>query len=191
MCGYDDPVYPLPLKLAGQSLPWVQHGTHLGHELHQLGNMDMDISMKRAEFIETSVQIRETFGFARPEEILRAVHVYGGHWYGAMLWDLYGEKAGQLYRAWSTSVKLTWDVPRSTHTYLVEDVLAKDFLTVKQQLVGRYVGFFRALLKSKSPEVQIVASMVGRCALSTTGSNLMKIQRETGHDPWVDDSWKI
>ena len=30
MCGYDDPVcVPLPLELAGQSLPWVQHGTHL------------------------------------------------------------------------------------------------------------------------------------------------------------------
>ena len=191
MCGYDDPVYPLPLKLAGQSLPWVQHGTHLGHELHQLGNMDMDISMKRAEFIETSVQIRETFGFARPEEILRAVHVYGGHWYGAMLWDLYGDKANQVYHAWSTCVKLTWDVPRSTHTYLVEDVLAKDFLTVKQQLVGRFIGFFRGLLKSQSPEVQIVANMVGRCALSTTGSNLLKINRETGHDPWVEQSWKI
>ena len=61
------------------------------------------------------------------------------------------------------------------------------FLTVKQQLVGRYVGFFRALLKSKSPEVQIVASMVGRNARSTTGSNLINIQRETGHDPWVED----
>ena len=77
MCGYMDPVYPLPLQLCGQTLPWVQHGTHLGHELHQMCNMDMDISMKRAEFIETSVQIRETFGFARPEEILRAVQVYG------------------------------------------------------------------------------------------------------------------
>ena len=127
MCGYENPVYPLPLKLAGQSLPWVKHGTHLGHELHQLGNMDMDISMKRAEFIETSVQIRETFGFARPEKILRAVHVYGGHWYGAMLWDLYGDKANRVYHAWSTCVKLTWDVPRSPHTYLVEDVFAKDF----------------------------------------------------------------
>ena len=147
--------------------------------------------MKRAEFIETSVQIRETFGFARPEEILRAVHVYGGHWYGAMLWDLYGDKANQVYHAWSTCVKLTWDVPRSTHTYLVEDVLAKDFLTVKQQLVGRFIGFFRGLLTSQSPEVQIVANMVGRCALSTTGSNLLKINRETGHDPWVEQSWKI
>ena len=54
--------------------------------------------------------------------------MYGGlwYWYGAMLWDLYGEKASKVYHAWSTCVKLTWGVPRSTHTYLVEDVLAKD-----------------------------------------------------------------
>ena len=33
--------------------------------------------------------------------------------------------------------------------------------------------------------------MVGRNARSTTGSNLINIQRETGHDPWVEDRWKI
>ena len=191
MCGYMDPDYPLPLQLCGQTLPWVQHGTHLGHELHQMCNMDMDISMKRAEFIETSVQIRETFGFARPEEILRAVQVYGGHWYGSMLWDLFGDKVGQLCRSWSTCVKLAWDLPRSTHTYLVEDVLAKDYLTVKQQLVGRFTNFFRSLLKSKSIEICVVANMVGRCAQSTTGGNLIRIHRETGQDPWKQPAWKV
>ena len=42
--------------------------------------MEYDANMKRAEFIENSVQIRETFYFANPEEILIAVHVYAGHW---------------------------------------------------------------------------------------------------------------
>ena len=191
MCGYMDPVYPNPLKLCGQDLPWVLHGTHLGHELHQLCNMDMDASMKRAEFIETSVQIRETFEFARPEEVLRAVHVYAGHYYGSMLWDLFGEKAGQLYRSWSTCVKLAWSLPHSTHTYLVEDVLAKEFPTVKQQLLGRFINFFRKLLKSQSMEVRIVANMAGRCSRATTGSNLQKIQIETGLDPWKEPAWKV
>ena len=57
---------------------------------------------KRAQFIENSVQIRETFNFANPEEILTAVQVHAGHRYGSMLWDLYGEKAGQVFRSWST-----------------------------------------------------------------------------------------
>ena len=61
--------------------------------------MEFDVNMKRAQFIENSVQIRETFNFANPEEILSAVQVYAGHWYGAMLWELYGEKGGQVYRS--------------------------------------------------------------------------------------------
>ena len=63
--------------------------------------------MKRAQFIETSVQIQETFGFAKPGEILQANQTYAGHWYGSMLWDLYGEKAGQIYQSWNTCVKLS------------------------------------------------------------------------------------
>ena len=85
MCGHLDTEYPRPLQLCGQDLPWVQHATHLGHELHQTCSMEFDANMKRAQFIENSVQIRETFNFANPEEIVSAVHVYVGHWYGAML----------------------------------------------------------------------------------------------------------
>ena len=108
-----------------------------------------------------------------------------------MLWDLFGEKVGQLCCSWSTCVKLAWDLPRSTHTYLVEDVLAKDYLTVKQQLVGRYTNFFRSLLKSKNMEICVVANMVGRCAQSTTGGNLIRVHRETGQDPWKEPAWKV
>ena len=108
-----------------------------------------------------------------------------------LLWDLYGEKAGQLYRSWNTSVKTAWDVPRSTHTFIVENILSRDFFTVKQLLIGRFVGFFRGLLLSKSPEVRVVASLVGRCSRSTTGRNLINIQRETLLDPWLAPSWKV
>ena len=108
-----------------------------------------------------------------------------------MLWELYGNKANQLFNSWSTCVKLAWDIPRSTHTYIVEDVLAKDFFTVKQQLVGRFVDFFQKLLKSPSSEIRVVANMAGRCPQSTTGGNLHKIQLETGLDPWQVSGWKF
>ena len=93
--------------------------------------------------------------------------------------------------AWNTSVKTAWGLPRSTHTFIVENLLARDLLTVKQQLVGRFVTFFRSLLLSISPEVRVVANIVGRCARSTTGSNLMQIERETLLDPWVTPGWKV
>ena len=191
MCGHLDAVYPLPLQLCGQALPWVQHAVHLGHELHQLCSMEFDANIKRAEFIDAAADIQETFKFATPNDIIRAVQVYAGHFYGGMLWDLFGEKVGQIYRSWNTSVKIAWGLPRSTHTFLVENFLARDFNTVKQQLVGRFVNFFQNLLASDSPEVRIAASIVGRCARSTTGRNLKNIEIETGTDPWILPGWKV
>ena len=191
MCGYMDPAYPAPLKLCGRDLPWVVHATHLGHELHQLCNMEFDANMKRGQFIDNSVKIQETFSFANPPELLQAVQTYAGHWYWAMLWNLYGEKAGQLFRSWNTSVKVAWDVPRATHTYIVDNLLSCGLLNVKQQLVSRFVSFFRNLLKSHSTEVKVVANIVARCGRSTTGRNLMNIQVETKMDPWKDEAWRI
>ena len=186
-----DPVYPLPLKLGDHDLPWVVHATHLGHELHQMCNMEYDISVKRAQFIDSSVKIQETFSFARPDEVMKAVETYAEHWYGSMLWDLFGVKADQLYKSWNTCAKVVWGVPRSTHTYLLDNLLVANFLSVKQQLVGRYINFVRNLINSSSPEVCVVSSMVARCARSTTGKNLKNIERETGMDPWTDQSWRI
>ena len=63
LCGYQKADYPLPLQLCGQDLPWVEHAVHLGHELHQLCNMEYDVHIKRAEYIETAAQIQDTFKF--------------------------------------------------------------------------------------------------------------------------------
>ena len=191
MCGQGDPVYPDPIQLYGCDLSWVVHATHLGHELHQLCDMEFDAKTKGARFINDAAKIQETFGFANPPEILKAVQTYAGHWYGAMLCNLFGDTAGMIYNSWSTAVKIAWDVPRSTHRYIVDNLLGVQFYTVKQLLLGRYVNFFRSLLKSLSQEVRIVAKMVSRSARSTTGRNLMGIERETGLDPWRDQSWCI
>ena len=186
-----DPDYPTPLQLCGLDLPWVQHATHLGHELHQMCDMEFDANTKRAQFIQSSVRIQEAFRFAHPKEILHAIHIYACHWYGAMLWDLYGEKVGQICRAWNTAVKVTWEVPRSTRTYIVDSLLAPDLPTVKQQLVSRFVSFVKNLQSSRSPEVRIVASMMIRCARSTTGRNLLNIEREVNLDPLLVQPWQV
>ena len=96
-----------------------------------------------------------------------------------------------MFNSWSTCAKLTWDVPRSTHTYLVDNLLAAQFYTVKQQLVGRYVNFAQKLLNSSSPELCIVANMVARCARSTMGKNMLNIERESGLDSWVTPAWEV
>ena len=53
--------------------------------------MDRDAAVKRARFIDRTVGLRESFYFAYPEQVIRAVQVFACDAYGSMLYDLYGE----------------------------------------------------------------------------------------------------
>ena len=109
--------------LDGKLLPWLASATHIGHELHESGSMDLDTKMKKAEFIGKSTEIRETFNFASPVEVLKAVKLFACDLYGAMLWDLQGDLAEQVFNAWNTCIKLAWNVPRGTHIYILKQLL--------------------------------------------------------------------
>ena len=69
--------------------------------------------------------------------------------------------------------KLCWDVPRGTHTYIVNNLLAANLKRLRNQALSRYVSFYRSLLASPCKEVAVVARMVGRNASTTTGLNLL------------------
>ena len=190
MCGpaVKNPSYPVPLQLYGKDLPWVTHATHLGHELHQDCTMNMDTRMKRASFITNSTDIRTTFKFARPPHVLNAISVYSCHFTGSMLWDLYSESSGQMYRSWNTCVKLVWNLPRSTHNYFVDNLLARDFTSVRQRILSQYVSFLRRLRNSVSAEVRIMSVIAAADVRSTTGKNCYNIAREFDSNPWNTSS---
>ena len=187
MCGpkIRNPVYPAPLLLYQKQLPWVSHATHLGHELSQDCTMNMDTKMKRASFISSSTDIREMFSFALPAQVLSAVSIYSAHFYGSMIWDLYGEMAGQVYRSWSTCVKLVWKLPRATHNYLVENLLSEGFPSIREKILSQYVGFLRKLANSISPEVRMLSSIVAQDIRSPTGRNCLNLRNEFDFDPWL------
>ena len=188
MCGprVRNLVYPAPLKLYDRELPWVTHATHLGHELHQDCNMDMDIRMKRAAFIKNSTDIRDLFSFALPGQILGAIQTYSCHFYGSMLWDLFSGMANQVYRSWNTAVKLVWDLPRATHNFFVEHLLALDLRSARQQVLSQYIGFLGGLARSVSIEVRIMASITAQDVRSNTGRNCRNLELEFSQEPW---SW--
>ena len=186
MCGKVGAVqYPAPLRLNDRDLPWVVKGTHLGHELHQSCNMNFDAKCKRAAFIDKSTDIRHMFSFAVPYQMLSAVNVYAAHFYGSMLWDLSSEAAWQVYRSWNTCVKLAWDIPRWTHNYLVDGLLAGDIPPVRQKILCQYVNFFGKLTSSPLREVRLLAKVVGKDMGSVTGQNLAHLREEFQLDPWT------
>ena len=177
-------VRPAPLLLPGRELPWVSTATHLGHELHESGNMEHDTKIKRAEFIDKSVEVRGVFNFASPVEILKALKIYCSSFYGSMLWDLAGDGASQVFNAWTTAVKLSWDCPRDTRTYLVQQVLSCGQTSAKSDLLARYAKFFRSLRSSTSREVATMAHLVSRDIQTTTGRNLKLVESTSGLSAW-------
>ena len=64
-------------------------------------------------------------------------------------------------------------------------MLANHFKSFSTSLKSRYVRFFQGLRKSKSKEVQLLSELVGRDASSTTGKNLIMLEKETGLSPWT------
>ena len=169
--------------------------------------MELDAKMKRAQFIENSTEIREMFSFAHPSQVLRSVQMYSCHFYGSMLWDLFGEMTGQVCRTWNTCVKLAWGIPRSSHNYFV-DLLAAPLQSVNKKLLCQYVSFYQRLSKSTSREVRIMSNIVSHDIRSVTGRNLKNIaclfnidpklhhaehfkQKDIGYKIPEEDEWRV
>ena len=153
--------------------------------------MDVDAKQKRAQFIDRSSDIREVFKFAHPEQIMKAVQVYASDAYGFMLYDLQSQASQSYLKSWNTFVKLAWDVPLDTYTYIVENCLAEKFVPLRKQIYSRYVNFSHNLLTSSSKEVRHLARIVSRDAKSTVFRNIQLIEQISGLSPWDYTSWRI
>ena len=110
-----------------------------------------------------------------------------------MLWDFNSDKAVQYFNSWTTLMKLTWDCPRATRTYLVKQVLACGHISAKTEVMARFTKFFQGLRSSPSREVATLANLLARDIRSSTGRNLSTISELTGKSPWTDtaDSVRI
>jgi hypothetical protein len=146
--------------------------------------MDHDAKVKRAEFIDKSVEIRETFGFASPVEVLQALKIYCSSFYGSMLWNLAEDGAKQVFNSWNTAVKLAWSCPRETRTYLVQQVLSCGLDTARCDILTRYSKFFKNLRCSPSKEVAVLANLVSRDIQTTTGSNIRMVEEGSCMSAW-------
>ena len=50
--------------------------------------------------------------------------------------------------------------PRSTHNYFVEQLLAKEFLSVRKRILLQYASFLQRLGRSVSSEIRIMSRIV-------------------------------
>ena len=174
---------PLPLVLCNKDLPWVESCEHLGHTLSIDGTMRQDMKEKRAQFINSAVKIRETFSYSYPEQIVEAVEKYCNSFYSSNLWDLNSPEAESIYATWRTNLKLAWDCPRATRSYLVQEVLACGQDQIKTRLLLKFKGFHDSLMTSPSKEARMMIRVAKEDIRSSTGSNIRLIEEEAGLDP--------
>ena len=193
MCGSDKRLAkPAAISLCGRALPWVASATHLGHEIHESGNMTFDGQVKRAQYIGKSVEVRESFGFASPPEVLTALNIYCTSYYGCLAgWDLGSAAASAFFSAQTVGVKLAWGVPRATHTYFVQQCLAPGATSARAEVLARFTGFYNGLRNSPSPEVRTVALLAGRDLRTTTGSNIRLVEEASGLSVWSSTTAQV
>ena len=147
--------------------------------------MEQDTVVKRAKFIQSSVETREFFKFAAPAEVIRALKLYSNSFYGSNLWDLGGDKAKQVYTAWNTGVKLAWGCPQQTRTYIMQQMLSCGYRSARVDILCRYVKFFHSLRNSACHEVQFLSRYLARDMQAVTCRNLRYVQEASGCDPWT------
>ena len=147
--------------------------------------MEQDSAVKMARFIQSSVETREMFHWAAPAEVIKATKVYCGAFYGSNLWDLWGEKAKQVYTAWNTAVKLARGCPQWTRTYMVQQMLCCGQTSARVDILSRYVNFFHSLRKSSCHEVRMLSRFLARDVQSVTGKNLQLISEASGLNLWT------
>ena len=147
--------------------------------------MDHDAIIKRAQFIDKSVEIREMFRWASPPEVIKTLSIYCSSFYGAMLWDLVGAVASKVYSAWDTALKLTWSCLRNTRTFLLQQVLTCGNTSAKTNIMARYCKFSMGLRQSISKEVRLLFNLMARDLQSTTAKNIKFVESAACCNLWT------
>ena len=68
--------------------------------------MQMDMAQKRGKLIGK----------------LKTLNISAASFYGSSLWDLYSKGCERIYAAWNVAIRICFNVDRSTHRYLIEEL---------------------------------------------------------------------
>ena len=167
----------MKVKLNGDFLPWVGTAKHLGN--HLSSKLDLatfspetktDLLAKRAILFDKVHQVEQQFGYYEPQLVLRLLSIYSTALYGSPLWQLYSDEHCKLNRSWNTAVKISWDLPHSTHTRFLESLCPVTHL--ESVLTGRAIGFLQNLENSKKELIRLLFNSCSADLRTVTGRNL-------------------
>ena len=183
--------YPPPIMLEGKELPWVLNVNHLGHILHQSLSMEADSLRARSSFMSRASDIRDHLYFAHPNQRIQGIQLYCCDAYGSMLWEFNSKYSESFFKAWNVQARLSWFVPRDTHTNIVERFLCEGYPSLRNQVLSRYQQFTTKLSESQSKEIRFMFSLVKNDMRSVTGRNVNYLGRLCNINILKVAKWKM
>ena len=109
------------MKLCGNFLPWEESAKHLGNKImNEMNGLKQDIKEKRARYISRNNEILQEFSYAHPRTKFEVNKIFNSHFSGQVLWDLFCRESEMVENTWNVSFRLTFNLPRNTHKFLVQ-----------------------------------------------------------------------
>ena len=166
----------LKIRLNGDDLPWVTEVKHLGNTLESSNTMRRDVSIKKGQFIGKMNSLLQEFHYVSPAVLFKIVNIYAVSFHGSGLWDLFSNDCDHLYKAWNVAVRLGYNVPYTTHRYLIEPL--SECMHLKVMLTSRYVNFVKSLTSSPKYSVRVLASTIIPDLRTVMGRTMRRLSNE-------------
>ena len=167
-----------PVMLNGDPLPWVRQVKHLGNVLQCDNSMKIDCTLKRGKFIGKMNSLLQEFNYVDPSVKIKIFNIFATSFYGSGLWDLYSNEVDRIYKSWNVSVRFAFDVPRTTHRYMIEPMSGSPH--PKTMLSTRYVKLIDSLCSSSKLEVSLLATLAVGDNRTVMGRTMSRLKQELG-----------
>ena len=138
--------------------------------------MKRDVTIKKGNFIGKINSLLQEFHYVSPDIFMKIVNIYAVSFHSSSLWDLFSADCDHLYKAWNVAVRNAWNVPYTTHRYLIETL--SQSLHPKVMLASRYVKFVKSLTTSPKYVVRVLASTCAEHLRTVMGRTLHKLADE-------------
>ena len=82
--------------------------------------MDKDLRTKRAQFINTCVNLNQKFECLEGETQIKLLRIYNSHFTGSCQWDFKSQSFEMIANSWNVNLRIIFDLPLETHSWIVE-----------------------------------------------------------------------
>ena len=130
----------------------LPHSTHLEIEPNNLimdhpskqnkiNGCEYDIRVNKANYVTKNIELNQEFSWAHPATKIKMNNIYNSHFYGSVLWNLFGSGALSIESSYNMSVKVMLDLPWATHRSPIQPLTGE----VHVKLVLRFLIFLEKI----------------------------------------------